>query len=212
VHTRWLDRLLDPPQRERRRSWPVVALMLAAGAAAAHLATSHDAARHLAPAEQVRDVSRVSLAAVRTLADPRAPLTTYVRQASDAAPCESVRVGYSPTRAILSAVRTSFPGYAFKDAGRTLDQYTGLCAIEVRATHAAAVVVVQVSSPATRTGRRPYTEVETGIETQGGVTTKYALALTGSGWKVLVGASGNSADLPSAQDLVRLSQDAALLW
>lgn len=208
----WLMRLMNPPPRKRSRwrSGLWLALALAVGLAVG-LAT-HPKSTRVVPQSAPHDAARISMATVRALADHDRPPVTYVRQTSPAGACATVAAGHSPRRAISAALRKAFPGYVFKDAALTLDQFTGLCSIQVRATYRGAVLVVSVASPAAQVVRATYVRLETGIETVGGVTTKYALALNETGWTVLVGATGQIASLPRADDLMRFVQDRSLTW
>ena len=175
-----------------------------------HSATSTDRAAQR-PVTVPHEVARISLATVRELAG-RQVLTDYVRQTSAAGSCALVPVGHAPQRIIAAAMHAALPGYTVRGVARTLDQFTGLCSIEVRATHRSDVLFVTVTSPPAHPSRAQYTRVETGVETDAGITTKYALALNPAGWTVLVGATGDGASLPGAQDLVRLSQEPSLIW
>jgi hypothetical protein len=153
------------------------------------------------------------MATIRALAGERVELTDYVRQTSAPGACAPVRVGRSPARRIGRDIEMILPGYAERDSGRTLDEFTGLCSIVVRATRGAAALTVMVSTPAAQSpAADPYTKIETGIESESGATTKYVRATTTAGWTVLIGATGRSADLPGVAELVRLAQEPGLTW
>ena len=210
----WFGRLWTPRGRRTTRALRVLGWTLALGVGLAIGLAVNGPDKHpaAAPAAVPHDVARISMATVRQLANQRVPLTSYVRQASTAKGCALVRVGHSPRNEIAAVMRTAFPRYVIKDVGRTLDQYTGLCSIEVRATYGTNVLLLTVTSPSAHPSRSNYTRVETGIETDGSITTKYALALNKDGWTVLIGATGRGASLPDAQDLVRASQEPRLIW
>jgi hypothetical protein len=209
----WFGRLWTPRRRRTSRALRVLGWTLALGVGLVVGLSVRSSANHAtkAPVAVPHEVARISMSAVRELANER-PLPNYVRQASTARGCALVAVGRSPGRTISAAIGATFPGYVVTDQGRTLDQYTGLCSIEVRATYRNAVLFVNVASPPARPSRSTYTRVETGIESDAGLTTKYALTLSKDGWTVLVGATGPTAVLPGANELVRLAQDPTLIW
>jgi hypothetical protein len=209
----WLTRLLNPPRRQHSRLRSALGLALALALGLTVGLATHRKADHPAATQPVQhDVARISMPAVRAFATHRGPLVSYVRQSSPAHACALVAVGHSPARTISTAIGNAFPGYKFKDAATTLDQFTGLCSIEVRATRPGGVVVVQIASPTAQSARTAYARLETGVETDGAVTTKYALALNQSGWTLLVGAIGSSAHLPGAEALMRFVQEPSLTW
>jgi hypothetical protein len=210
-HARWFETRWSAPRWASSRRAQAFALTVALAAGLTIGLMMNRAAKPPAVRALQHDVSRISTTAVRALANQH-ELTNYVRQDSPAGACALVAVGHSPARAISRAIRAALPGYVLLDAGGTLDEYTGLCSTEVRATCRTSTLVVRVTSPAAHATRSAYTRVETGIETNDGATTKYALAINETGWTVLVGATGRSADLPRAQDLVRLAGDPVLIW
>jgi hypothetical protein len=211
ARAQWFARLWAARDRRTSRLRRALGWSVALGVGLAIGLALQPTAEHVAtPAP--KDVARVSMTAIRQLANQRGPLASYVRQASTAKGCALVAPGSSPGRAISAAIRSAFPGFTVKDTARTLDQFTGLCSIEVRATYRDAVLFVNVASPAAHPSRSTYTRVETGVETTDGITTKYAIALTRTGWTVLIGATGRSAILPGANDLVRTAQEPALIW
>jgi hypothetical protein len=208
---RWLTWLTNPSREHSRLYRGLgVGVALAAGLVVG-LATHTNATREVPPSKPY-DISRISMTAVRALANQHGAPVNYVRETSAAGACRIVAVGRSPKRVISAAVRKAFPGYAYKDSAMTLDEFTALCSIEVRATYGRAVLLVRIASPTIHTRRAAYTQLETGIETDGDVTTKYALALNPAGWTVLVGATGPIARLPRAEDLMRFAQDPSLTW
>lgn len=209
----WITRLLNPPRRQHSWLQRALGLVVALAVGLTIGLATHRKAAHPAPTQPVQhDVARISMPTVRALATHPGPLVSYVRQSSPAHACALVAVGHSPARTISRAIQNAFPEYTFKDAATTLDQTTGLCSIDVRATRPGAVLVVQIASPTAHTARASYARLETGVETDGDVTTKYALALNESGWRLLVGAFGRSAYLPSAQALMSLAQERSLTW
>jgi hypothetical protein len=207
-----LARLFDPPALPH---WPVIrglGLTALLGVGLAVGLGTHGRTGHLLVPTKPHDVGRISVAAVQALANQPGRLRSYVRQASPPGGCAPVPIGRSPARSVATTVHAAFPGYAFEDAGETLDQFTGLCSLDVRASHGDAVLVVTVASPTAHERRFAYTRLETGIETDGAVTTKYAIAVNGAGWTVLIGATGSNAALPRAADLIRIAQEPSLTW
>lgn len=164
---------------------------------------------------QAADASTSSdFAAVLALAHHRGRLTDYVRQDSPAGSCAPVRVGYSPVGAIVRTATRYVPTLVVIDSSRTLDQFTGLCAVAVRASVArAAVLTISVSAPPARPPRGATSaRIETGIITSGQVTTKYVSVVTTTGRQVVVGDTGPSAAAVPIRDLLTLAQAPALAW
>jgi hypothetical protein len=208
----WLAHLAaPPPERTRRAGWYAGGVAVAAVLVAALVhGGSPPPAPRAAPHDPTHSLR--TLASIRELAARRSALADYVRQTSAAGACALVRVGLSPTDRVVHTVATSLPGFRLKDSGRTLDQFTGLCSLIVRETRPGAVLTISVASPGAQPPSRAYTKIETGIESDAAATTKYVRAETPTGWTVLVGATGHQAQLPTAADLVRLAQQAGLLW
>ena len=150
--------------------------------------------------------------AVVMIADPTVPLRDYIRTTSAAGACPLVRVGRSAPSAITARLRARLPRFTVVDLGRTLDQFTGLCAVQLRADGpAGTVLALRIAAPASGTGApnatySPDTVVGTASRT------RWAAVVTTSGWSVLIGATGPSAALPETADLLRLAQEPALLW
>lgn len=210
--TRWLTRLMNAPRPGRNQGRRVLGLVIALAIGLTVGLAVHRSATHQAQKSASHDVAQISMPAVRALARHHGPLVSYIRQTSPAHACAPVAVGHSPTHLISAAVHHAFPDFAFRDAATTLDQFAGLCSIEVRETRPGATVVVSIASPVAHAARAAYTRLETGIESDGQVTTKYALAVTRTGWEVLVGAIGTTARLPGAGSLLSLAQDPSLTW
>jgi hypothetical protein len=153
------------------------------------------------------------LLAVRGLAHHRGPLLGYVRQSSPAGVCALVAPGRSPVRLMSRAIRRVAPGYRITDSAMVLDQFTGLCSVQLRAVNRIHdILVVSVAAPPAHTSRSAFDRVETGIQGGSRVTTKYAIDHSRSGFRILVGATGPNRRLPRAQDLVRLASQPALTW
>jgi hypothetical protein len=142
------------------------------------------------------------------------PLVDRIRQVSAPSACTPVAPGHAPERSVRGVLRQLLDGVQVVDSARTLDQFVGLCAIEVRATAPGRVVLtVLIAAPAPRVPRSSIDALEVGIETHDDVTTEYAQQVWHTGWSVLVGASGPvSAVLPRTRDLTVAAQSPALLW
>jgi hypothetical protein len=111
------------------------------------------------------------------------------------------------------AIRRVAPGYRITDSAMVLDQFTGLCSVQLRAVNRIHdILVVSVAAPPAHTSRSAFDRVETGIQGGSRVTTKYAIDHSRSGFRILVGATGPNRRLPRAQDLVRLASQPALTW
>jgi hypothetical protein len=88
-----------------------------------------------------------------------------------------------------------------------------LCSVQVRASNRIAdILVVSVAAPWKHSPHSSFDRVETGIESGPRTTTKYALDVSRTGFRILVGATGPDRLLPRAQDLVRLASQPALTW
>lgn len=139
-------------------------------------------------------------------------LHDYIRSNSSRGACMLVPVGGAPERDIAAAITRTLPGYRVRDVSRTIDQFTALCAMSVRAVDVqGSVLVVSVAAPQQAT-TRPFTELTVGARTEPRDAVSIATALTTSGWSITVGVVGPLADEPSSADLQRLSQDPGLLW
>ena len=85
-------------------------------------------------AEQVATDRAIAL--VEASARTGGPLHDYIRSNSTRGACALVRVGTSPQRNIAAAIKVALPAYTVLDVSRTIDQFTALCAISVRAVDA----------------------------------------------------------------------------
>ncbi|MGH8962729.1 MAG: hypothetical protein ACRDWT_16330 [Jatrophihabitantaceae bacterium] len=143
----------------------------------------------------------------------RGPLADYIRSDSSYGACASVRVGHDPGRAVVATLHRDLPGYAVRDVARTLDQFTALCTIDVRAANAhGSTVVVEVVSPQTGS-THAFTAVSiSSIADPSTTAVTSASAITSAGWSVTVGVIGPRSDQPGAATLLSLAQDPTLLW
>jgi hypothetical protein len=133
-------------------------------------------------------------------------VTDYVRQTSPPGACPFVPMGRAPATRIRHALATAFPELRHVRIGSTLDEYTALCAVSARALYREAVVTLSIMSPQPRKQAWRYARLETGILTVGAVTTEYALDVSRTGWRVLVGASGPAEALPGSNELLHFAQ------
>lgn len=153
------------------------------------------------------------LRAVDALAHHRGALTGYVRQTSPAGACALVAVGHSPQRSVRRALRRITPRFRVRDSAAVLDEFTGLCALQLRADDVSGtVLVVSVVSPAGHRRTAAYDRVQTGFELSPRTATKYAAVTTRRGFTVLVGATGSGRFLPTDRQLIDLAHDPALTW
>ena len=153
------------------------------------------------------------LARIRALANQKEPLTDIMRPVSTAEACTMVEPGHSPLRAITAAVRSTLPAFTIRDVARTLDQYTAMCAIEVRADDAAgSVLVLDIVAPGSDTFGQPTQRLSLASRVYGAAVATSATVVTRSGWTVIIGCAGSVADQPDTDNLLRLGQDPSLLW
>lgn len=205
-----LEELPDAPRGAlpRRAWWGLLALAVIAGVAV-RAGTAEHAVKRPAATAHVAQPTPLDRVAALAAADS---LTDFTRETSPAGACRTVPVGHDVAAAALAVVRPLLPGTQVIDSARTLDQFTGLCAFELRASGVGGTVVtVSVSAP----GAEPEPGLEhvaTGSRTRAGVTTRYALAATTDGWTVLVGAVGDARLEPSVAALARTARERALRW
>jgi hypothetical protein len=186
-------------------------LVWVANAAADRLAVTNGIPRTVAapvPAASLTPFDRV-VALIR-----QKSLSDNIRQASEAGACAQVPVGYSPERAVLALVRQLAPGAKQTDAARTIDQFTGLCSLVLRATAPGHVrLVVSVSAPPPHPAPNTLDAVEVGLENNGPDTTvEYVMENVHTGWVVLIGAVGSAADLPRTVDLAAAADAPGMRW
>jgi hypothetical protein len=142
-----------------------------------------------------------------------APLSDYIRSDSSFGACASVQVGQDPERAVVTALHRALPGYTVRDVARTLDQFTALCTIDVRAANAhGSTVVIEVVSPQARSDHTFTTVSISSIADPSTTAVTSVSAVTSAGWSVTVGVVGPRSDQPGAATLLSLAQDPTLLW
>jgi hypothetical protein len=213
----WVARLRRPWRRLRYGA----PLLICAALAVLGLVTWRTLVHHASPAAAPARPAPIArpafnsgpLLAVRGLAYHRGPLLGYVRQSTPAGVCALVAPGHSPVRLMSRAIRRVAPGYRITDSAMVLDQFTGLCSVQLRAINRIHdIMVVSVAAPPAHTPRSAFDRVETGIRSGPRATTKYALDVSRTGFRILVGATGPERGLPRAEDLVRLASQPALIW
>jgi len=144
------------------------------------------------------------------------PLSDYVRAAATGPSCTLVPSRSSPRSAITAAIHRALPNLALVDSSETLDVFAALCSIEVRARdHAGTIAVVSVASPSEKPSSSPSDQISSMdivSESRGTISSTLISAATRRGWKIRVGATGRSSDLPAERTLVALAKDPQLRW
>ena len=155
---------------------------------------------------------QVALTEVAALADRSTPLADFVRATSPAHSCASVAVGRSPVHDVTVTLAAALPGFSVSDEGRTLDQFTGLCSLQVRAVRAdGTVAVLSIASPVPGSAPVRPRHLDGRLGT-GRAETRFATVTSRTGWTVLAGVVGPTAGLPTQDDLRRLAAAPALTW
>ena len=155
-----------------------------------------------------------ALAMIETQARQTEPLVDIIRPASTAGACPVVEPGYSAQLEIAAAARRALPTLTVRDVARTLDQYLGMCAIELRGQDAAgSILVFDIVAPEGDNSvrqRTPLSSVVSGRDGSALITS--VTVVTNTGWTVVIGRVGAASAQPDAQALVHLAQDPALHW
>ena len=141
-------------------------------------------------------------------------LTGNIRQSSEPPPCATVAPGHSPEQAVLTVLRQELLlAPTAVETARTLDQYTGLCSLEMRLEGPGGVhLVVLISSPPGRPGLLTLDAVEVGLENIGAQSVEYVLEAEHTGWQILIGAVGPPNALPRTADLARAAGEPQMQW
>ena len=224
----WYARALGPWRRgrgSRRRLGSARAgvVLLAAGvvvAAAAAVVPQDSVVRGRGvalPGPVVAEASAPSApAVVRGVAGSSGPLTDYVRQTAAAGACPTVPIGSSPTRSITGEVQAALPELRVTDVARTLDEFTGLCSVRLRARgrHGEVLALVVSAPPAVVPAPDlPFAPLQVGTDTAAdGTSTVWVSATTVRHWSVVIGAVGTPDALPSSATLQRLALQDGLTW
>jgi len=155
-----------------------------------------------------------ALAMIETQARQAEPLADIIRPASTAGACPVVQPGHSAQLEIAAAARRVLPTLTVRDSARTLDQYLGMCAIELRGQDAAgSAFVFDIVAPEGDNSVRHRTassNVASRRDRTGLVTN--VTVVTTTGWTVVVGCVGAASGQPNSQTLLHLAQDPALRW
>jgi hypothetical protein len=213
VQQRWMDRLDRVPTVTR---W-VVALTAGGLTVLGYFALRPAPGGPLvpvaaAPSSEAQFANDSAVDMVAATARDRAPLHDFIRSTSAAGSCALVPIGDMPQRRLEAAVRQALPDYAVRDVARTLDQFTGMCTLELRANNGhGSTLVVNIASPAQVT-KNLFDQTTVASRTDGSAVVSIVSNLTRTGWTVTFGAVGPVADQPSSAVLLALAQDPALLW
>lgn len=151
-------------------------------------------------------------ASVAALARDTRPLVDYVRSDSAPGSCSLVPVGSMPQSRLTAAVRTNLPEFTITDIARTLDQFTALCMMQLRAHDALGTTLVVQIAAAQSGSHNDFEHLVITSQTDGASTVAVATAVTDDGWTVTVGSLGPAGDQPSSATLMSLAQDPSLLW
>lgn len=195
----------------------VVAVIVAVTAVIVLLVREPGTSRQAAPETPSVDLNRAvgpptALDVVRGLVRRPGSLQDILRQDAGGPQCQNVRVGSNPVQAVIASLRTTLGPVVLIDSQRTIDQFAGLCSLQLRARFGSATVGVSITAPPPGVTRASYDNLETGVETQEGVTTQYAQDRDEVGWQILVGAVGRQVDLPGSQALLDATQAPGMRW
>ena len=141
-----------------------------------------------------------------------APLIDYTRSTAHPGECVVVPPNASPTRALAAAAHRALPGFRLRDLGRTLDQSTGLCALDLRADDRNGWALIIEVVPPSRAKNHPFAAMNIEVTSDGTTASSVASTRTRDGWSITVAAVGPIADQPSSAAMVALTQDASLRW
>jgi hypothetical protein len=163
------------------------------------------------PSSTLHAAPDTHLELVRYLALHPDPLTIYIRATGAAGGCPLVGPGTSPQHRIKAAVRRVLPRFRITDVGYTLDPFSALCVLQVRARDGADRVLV-IDVVKRRGAAVTGDEVIESAVSDGFTETDYAFAVTHGGWAVTVGSIGPAGRQPSIKYLRDLAQDPATRW
>ena len=152
------------------------------------------------------------LAMIEAQAQQTEPLADIIRPASTAGACPIVESGHSAQLAIAAA-RRNLLTWTARDVARTLDQYLGMCALEVRGQDAAgSVFVLDVVAPERYPVRQRTPSSSAASRRDGAALVTSVTVVTTTGWAVVIGWVGAIVDQPNSETLLHLAQDPALHW
>jgi hypothetical protein len=146
------------------------------------------------------------------LAQDSRPLVNYVRSDSAPGSCALVPIGSMPQRRLEAAVHAALPDFLIRDVGRTLDQFTALCTLQLRARDKTGTTLIVQVAAAQQGARNDFAHLVVASRTNGVTTVSVATDITTEGWTVTVGTLGPDGDEPSSATLMQLAQDPSLLW
>jgi hypothetical protein len=144
------------------------------------------------------------------LAEHTAPLSDVVRGGGTRGACALVAPGSSPQTAVVRAIARTLGPIRSAGTSRTIDQFAGLCELQVRVVEAHYTVVAIVTSPTSAAARRANEFVEVTNTSLGERTLAYVEVIDVQGWHVLIGTLGRQR--ASDQDLLSLAHASALRW
>jgi hypothetical protein len=140
------------------------------------------------------------------------PLRDYVRSNSAPGACAVVPMRATPQQNLVTAVRKALPDYSVRDVGRTLDEFTAMCNLQLRASDTrGSALVVTVAAPS-RLSRNPFDQVTVASRSDGSGVVSIVADVTRAGWTITVGAIGPVSDQPSSAVMLALAQDPMLRW
>ena len=114
----------------------------------------------------------------------------------------------------MAALRSFAPRFTLLDAGRTFDEFAGMCSVQVRARdRAGTTVVISVVSPVTPPAP-PFTSdlLREASQDEGASRSEYVQLVEAAGWSVTIGATGPAADQLYFDDMERFARNPALRW
>lgn len=153
---------------------------------------------------------QLALQELLALTEQHAPLRDYVRQTSAPGACAQVTPGHSPVQVITSVLKGAVPRFHVKDVGRTLDQFTDLCALQLRATGpGGSVLGLVIASPDAKSRTAPF--VRTGRDA-GPPPAAYVQLRNRGGWTVLLGTTGNRGSTADRLRLRSIANNPKLTW
>jgi hypothetical protein len=197
--------------------WALAVVCLAAAVAWAELGNSASGPVAQAPstaapsAASVHDAGDAHLELVRYLALHPGPLAIYIRSMGAAGACPLVEPGTSPQEQIKAAVKRVLPRFRVTDVGYTLDPFSALCVLQMRARDRAnSTLVIDVVHRRSGVAARDR-HIESAVS-DGFIETNYVFVVTQGGWTVTVGSTGQAGRQPSTRDLRELAQDPSTRW
>jgi hypothetical protein len=222
----------DPNQPSRRRVGRVPrAVLWVVGAAAVGglvLAAVHDPGGPVKPAPSAATPDGGAPAfSVPPLPQPLAlpdqvtlaalssdPLHSSVRAGGAKGECPiPSRHAPDPVRTAAQVVRAALPGFRLLDSGQTRDRFGGVCLVQLRANNSdGAVLVLNVVPPGVWPGGDNQEVVSLQSRQRGSQLTRTVSDLTATGWRVDVGAVGESSVVPDLGRLGSLADNGRLEW